>query len=274
MADEAVRRVGFIGLGRMGRPMAGHAAAAGYETIGWDVDAGAITAAEAIGCRPAGSLAECVREADAVIVIVPTDDDLKAACTDAGGIFASARPGTIVCACSSLLPETAAEMAEKANEHGLEFLDMPLTKGVRAAEAGTMTLLVGGKAEVLARLRPVLESFSDAIHHVGPAGAAQVAKSVNNILLWVGLEGALEALTLGRAYDLDVEGLRAALLDCSADSWVLRELQDIEPTWPAKDLENVARMAEAQELPMPLVERLTELAGGLTRQRITDLFRD
>jgi 3-hydroxyisobutyrate dehydrogenase-like beta-hydroxyacid dehydrogenase len=272
MANDAVSRVGFVGLGRMGRPMARHAAAAGFEVLGWDVDAGAIAAAQAVGCRPAGSLAECAREADAVFVIVPTDVDLAAACTDAGGIFASARPGTIVCACSSLLPETAAEMAEKAAEHDLEFLDMPLTKGVRAAEAGTMTLLVGGMSQVLTRLRPVLECFSDAIHHVGPAGAAQVAKSVNNILLWVGLEGALEALALGRAYGLDAEALRGALLDCSADSWVLRELHNIEPTWPAKDLENVERMAKTAKLDLPLVERLHELADNLTRQRITRLF--
>jgi len=209
-----------------------------------------------------------------LFVIVPTDADLMDACTRADGIFSSARRGTIVCACSSLLPETAAEMAEKAAEHGLEFLDMPLTKGVRAAEAGTMTILVGGKAEALARLKPVLECFSEAIHHVGSAGAAQVAKSVNNILLWVGLEGALEALALGQAYGLDAEALRGALLDCSADSWVLRELHDVVPTWPAKDLENVERMAKTAKLDMPLVERLHELADRLTRQRITGLFDD
>jgi 3-hydroxyisobutyrate dehydrogenase-like beta-hydroxyacid dehydrogenase len=170
------------------------------------------------------------------------------------------------------LPQTAAAMAEKAAEYGLDFLDMPLTKGVRAAESGTMTILVGGKAEALARVRPVLETFSEAVHLVGAAGAAQVAKSVNNILLWVGLEGALEALALGRAYGLDAEALRGALLDCSADSWVLRELHDIEPTWPAKDLENVERMAKMAKLDMPLVERLHELAERLTRQRITGLF--
>jgi 3-hydroxyisobutyrate dehydrogenase-like beta-hydroxyacid dehydrogenase len=272
MADSAVGRVGFVGLGRMGRPMARHAAAGGFEVIGWDVDAAAIAAAKAVGCRPTGSLAECARKADAVFVIVPTDADLVAACTEAGGIFASARAGTIVCACSSLLPQTAAAMAEKAAEYGLDFLDMPLTKGVRAAESGTMTILVGGKAEALARLGSVLETFSEAVHHVGAAGAAQVAKSVNNILLWIGLEGALEALALGRAYGLDAEALRGALLDCSADSWVLRELHNIEPTWPAKDLENVERMAKMAKLDMPLVERLHELAERLTRQRITGLF--
>lgn len=272
MADRIVSRIGFVGLGRMGRPMAGHAASGGFAVTGWDVSAAAMQEAEKLGCRPAASLADCARKAEAVFVIVPNDADLETACAGPGGIFASARPGTIVCACSSLLPETAAAMAEKATQHGLDFLDMPLTKGVRAAETGTMTILAGGKAEVLARLEPVLRTFSEAVHHVGEAGAAQVAKSVNNILLWAGLESAIEALSLGRAYGLDPEALRRALLDCSADSWVLRELHLIEPTWPAKDLENVARMAETARVDMPLVARLIELAGSLTRRRITGMF--
>ncbi|HSG95048.1 MAG TPA: NAD(P)-dependent oxidoreductase [Afifellaceae bacterium] len=270
-----VTRVGFVGLGRMGRPMAAHAARGGFHVIGWDVSESAIAEAKAAGCRPAASLADCVRDCEAIFVIVPTDDDFTAACTQGGGIFANARPETVICACSSLLPETASAMAENAMELGLQFLDMPLTKGVRAAESGTMTVLAGGDAKVLARLRPVLETFSEAIHHVGGPGAGQVAKSVNNILLWSGLESAIEALTLGRAYGLDAEALRQALLDCSAESWVLRELQLIQPIWPAKDLENVAHMAEAKHIDMPLVDRLRDLAGNINkRQRITGLFRN
>jgi 3-hydroxyisobutyrate dehydrogenase-like beta-hydroxyacid dehydrogenase len=268
-----VTRVGFVGLGRMGRPMAAHAARAGFQVIGWDVSETAIAEAEATGFRPAGSLSECARDSEAIFIIEPTDADFTAACTQENGIFRSARRGTIVCACSSLLPETASAMAAQAAGLDLEFLDMPLTKGVRGAEAGTMTVLVGGEAEILDRLRPVLRTFSEAIHHVGGAGAGQVAKSVNNILLWSGLESAIEALALGRAYGLDGEALRQALLDCSAESWVLRELQLIQPTWPAKDLENVARMAEAVRLDMPLVDRLRELAGSINqRERITELF--
>ena len=275
LAAEPVTRIGFIGLGRMGRPMAGHAAAGGFRVVGWDVSETAIAEAEATGCRPAGSLGECVGDCEAIFVIVPTDADFTAACSQEDGIFQNAQPGAIICACSSLLPETASAMAAQAARLGLEFLDMPLTKGVRAAEAGTMTVLAGGDAEVLDRLRPVLETFSNAIHHVGGPGAGQVAKSVNNILLWSGLESAIEALALGRAYGLDAETLRQALLDCSAESWVLRELQLIQPTWPAKDLENVARMAEAVHIEMPLVDRLRELAGDIKqRERITELFRD
>jgi len=270
-----VKRIGFVGLGRMGRPMAAHAARGGFHVTGWDVSQTAIAQAEAGNCRPAGSLADCARHCDAIFVIVPTDTDFTDACTKQDGIFANARAGTIVCACSSLLPETASQMAAKAAGAGLEFLDMPLTKGVRAAEAGTMTVLAGGEAEVLGRVRPVLETFSDAIHHVGGAGAGQVAKSVNNILLWSGLESAIEALTLGRAYGLDAETLRLALLDCSAESWVLRELQLIQPTWPAKDLENVAHMANSAHIDMPLVDRLRELAADINRrERITGLFPD
>ena len=274
MADDAIRRIGFVGLGRMGRPMAAHASSGGFAVVGWDVSEAALTEAEKVGCRPTASLGQCARDSEAIFVIVPSDDDFTAACTREDGIFRHARPGTIVCACSSLLPKTAAAMAVEAVNQGLEFLDMPLTKGVRAAETGSMTILVGGKAEILDRVRPVLDTFSEAVHLVGAAGAGQVAKSVNNILLWAGLESAIEALKLGRAYGLDAERLRQALLDCSADSWVLRELHLIVPTWPAKDLENVVRMAEAVRLDMPLVERLADLAGDLNkRERITSLFQ-
>jgi 3-hydroxyisobutyrate dehydrogenase-like beta-hydroxyacid dehydrogenase len=275
MAAAPVSRIGFVGLGRMGRPMAGHAAAGGFQVTGWDVDETAMANAKAAGCMPAGSLGECAKNSDAIFVIVPTDADFKAACSQEDGIFQSARAGTIICACSSLLPETASAMAAQAAGLGLEFLDMPLTKGVRAAVTGTMTILVGGKAEILDRLRPVLETFSEAIHLVGGAGAGQVAKSVNNILLWSGLESAVEALSLGRAYGLEAETLRQALLDCSAESWVLRQLRLIQPTWPAKDLENVALMADAVHIDMPLVDRLRELAGDINqRERITALFRN
>jgi 3-hydroxyisobutyrate dehydrogenase-like beta-hydroxyacid dehydrogenase len=275
MAAAPVSRIGFVGLGRMGRPMAGHAAAGGFQVTGWDVDETAMANAKAAGCMPAGSLGECAQNSDAIFVIVPTDADFTAACLQEDGIFQSARAGTIICASSSLLPETASAMAGQAAGIGLEFLDMPLTKGVRAAVTGTMTILVGGKAEILDRLRPVLETFSEAIHLVGGAGAGQVAKSVNNILLWSGLESAVEALSLGRAYGLEAETLRQALLDCSAESWVLRQLRLIQPTWPAKDLENVALMADAVHIDMPLVDRLRELAGDINqRERITALFRN
>ncbi len=274
-APSPVTRIGFVGLGRMGLPMAAHAAAGGFQVTGWDVDETAIADAAAAGCRPAQSLSHCARNSQAIFIIVPTDADFTAACSQENGIFHNARPGTILCACSSLLPETASAMAAQAAGFGLEFLDMPLTKGVRAATSGTMTILVGGKTEILDRLRPVLATFSEAIHHVGGAGAGQVAKSVNNILLWSGLESAIEALTLGRAYGLDVEALRRALLDCSADSWVLRELRLIQPTWPAKDLANVAHMAKKMRMDMPLVDRLRELAEDTDqRERISELFQD
>ena len=241
---------GFVGLGRMGLPMARHAAKAGFPVTGYDIDAAALARCPGDGASSAKAVAAA---ADVVLVIVPTDEDTVAACLGPDGALAAARPETVVVLCGSLLPETVRRIGAAGGPAGI--LDVPLTKGVRAAESGDMTLLVGGETRHLERARPILQSFSTAIHHLGPLGSGQIGKTVNNILLWVNLKAALEALDLGRRLGIAPAAPRRALYDCSADSWVLRELDRIQPTWPGKDLDNAMTLAGTVGLSMPLAER-------------------
>ncbi len=267
-----VKTVGVVGLGRMGLPMARNIRAAGFEVLGFDPDPSSAAKARAEGCEPVASLSVLAERADGVLVVVPTDDDALKACSADGGLLAGARPGTVIAVCSSLLPDTVIKISQQADDHEVGVLDVPLTKGVRAAEAGTMTLLVGGEAKHLEIMRPVFEAISTAIHHLGPVGAGQAGKTVNNLLLWGNLATVLEALRLGEALGVPARVLREAMFDCSADSWVLRELSNIQPTWPEKDMINTLRMADAAGADLPMGRVVGTLAASFNQDRINALL--
>ena len=256
----------------MGRPMARHVAGVGFPVLAFDAHAEAMKGIEEAGIKPAASPTAIAANADFIIVIVPTDEDVLSVCCGGDGLIAGAAPGSIIAVASSVRPETVRAVHDEAGERRIGVLDMPLTKGVRGAEAGDMTLLVGGAEDDLEKARPVMECFSTAIHHLGPVGAAQVAKTVNNLLLWANLVSVFESLEYGGRLGVDPARLRDALLDCSADSWVLRELELIQPTWPAKDMENALRMAKERGLDLPLGEKVAELVAAVDRPAIKRLF--
>jgi len=252
--------------------MARHIRAAGFDVLSFDPEQDSANKARAIGCEPMVSLSALAERADGILVVVPSDEDALNVCTADDGLLAGARPGTVIAVCSSLLPDTVKRISQQADAHGIGVLDVPLTKGVRAAEAGTMTLLVGGEARHLDVMRPVLEAISTAIHLLGPVGAGQVGKTVNNLLLWGNLAMVLEALRLGESLGVPAHVLRTAMFDCSADSWVLRQLPDIQPTWPEKDMINTLRMADAAGADLPLGRVVRDLAVSFDQDRINALL--
>ncbi len=256
--------VGVIGLGRMGGPMAGHLARGGYRVNGYDPDrATCDAAASTVECL--SGPAEVMRRSFMVLVIVPSDEDVVSVCTGPDGLFSGDAAGRIVGICSSVRKETVESLAGPATAAGVDLLDMPLTKGVQAAIDGTMTILVGGEAQVLEQARSVLDSFAAAVHHVGGLGAGQVAKTVNNLLLWSALVAVSESLRFGTALGVAPDALLPALKDCSADSWVLRQFANIQPTWPVKDMENALAMAEKAGLNLPLMDEVARMIDGLDR---------
>lgn len=264
---DGAATAGVIGLGAMGTPMARHMVRAGFRVTAYDPDpAAGRRVADSVACLE--NPAAVARSAALSLVVVPTDDDVLAACTGSGGLFAADGTGRIVAICSSVRPETVRALADPASRAGFELLDLPLTKGARAAEAGTMTLLAGGDAGVLQRAWPFLECFSSAIHHVGGLGTGQIAKTVNNLLLWSGLVAAAEALQLAARLGADPAVLRTAMRDCSADSWVLREFERIVPTWPAKDMENALAMAAAAGAELPLMNTVAAQVGAYDRDAL------
>jgi 3-hydroxyisobutyrate dehydrogenase-like beta-hydroxyacid dehydrogenase len=232
---------GVIGLGAMGGPIARHMMRAGLRVRCFDLDAEITARHAAAGAWAANTAGEVATGSSVVFVFVPTDDDVIGVCT--ADLFPAALPDTVVVICSSVRPDTCAAVAAAAPAR-VTVLDAALTGGVRGAEQGQINLLVGGDEAALDRIRPLLGPWTTGIHHLGPLGSGQVAKTVNNLIHWGQISAITEALRLGEAYGLDVPSVRRALMDGPTDSRTLRELEQMRFTWWAKDIDNAHRMAE------------------------------
>jgi 3-hydroxyisobutyrate dehydrogenase-like beta-hydroxyacid dehydrogenase len=249
----AYQSFGVVGLGAMGGPVAGHMLAAGHPVLVHDLDAAAVQTLVDRGAVAARSPAELAAAADVVSIFVPTDDDVLEVCTGPAGVLAGSRSPSLVLLCSSVRPETCRAGARLAGD-GVAVLDAALTGGVRAAEAGTINLLTGGDEHALAPAIDLLSVWTAGIHHLGPLGAGQVGKSVNNLIHWAQISAITEALELGRRHGVDVATLRRALMDGPTDSRTLRELEQMRLTWHAKDLANAALLAEQVSMSLPVAE--------------------
>lgn len=261
--------VGVVGLGAMGFPVVRHLLAAGVPIAVRDVDEELVAAATALGARAAASAVELAQESDVVLVVVPTDDDVIAVCLGTDGVLTGLREGSVVLLCSSVRPDTCERVAAAAPA-GVDVLDTALTGGVRGAEAGEVNLLVGGHPEVLERIRPVLEPWTSAIHHLGALGAGQVGKAANNLVHWAQICAITEALELARRSGVSVPVLRRALMDGPTDSRTLRELDQMRLTWHAKDLANTAAMARRVGLDVPVADTARQVMRGIT---VSDVAR-
>jgi len=261
--------VGLVGLGMMGRPAAELLAAEGHPTFAYDVDAAVLEAVAAHGVRGVDALPELAGRCDVVLVMVPSDQDVLDVCT---GLLEGARRGSVLLICSSVTPETCRRVAAAAEPEGVDVLDAALTGGVRAAEAGTINLLVGGDPAVLDRIRPALAPWTGTVHHLGGLGAGQVGKTVNNLCHWGQLSAIVEALRLGRALGVEPALLREALLDSPVASRTLQEMQLMKLTWHAKDLANAFRMADTVDQALPVAHVVKEAMEHITVQDIADLY--
>ncbi|MGW4485533.1 NAD(P)-dependent oxidoreductase [Amycolatopsis sp. NPDC004368] len=267
MSDQATS-VGVAGLGAMGGPIARHLARAGLDTVVFDPDSSTVDKAVGAGARAAASVAE-LGACDVVLVIVPTDDDVLEV---SAAVLSQANPGCALLICSSVTPETSRRVEAEARGAGVAVLDAALTGGVRGAENGEIVLLVGGEEGVLDRVRPTLAAWTKAVHHLGPLGAGQVGKTVNNLCHWGQITAIVEAMRLGRGLGVEPEKLRAALLDGVAASATLAQLEMMRFTWYRKDLANAFRMAEGVGQDLPVAHTAREVMEGITVAGVAELF--
>lgn len=263
---------GVVGLGAMGGPIAGHVLAAGHPVVVHDLDVDLVARYVGLGARAAGSPGELAGTVDVVSIFVPSDDDVLEVCTGPAGVLGGARPPSLVLLCSSIRPETCHAVAAAAPD-GVDVVDAALTGGVRGAEAGTVNLLTGGEEGALRPARDLLAAWTAATHHLGPLGAGQVGKSVNNLIHWAQISAITEALELGRRHGLDVPTLRRALADGPTDSRTLRELELMRLTWHAKDLANAAVLADQVAMAMPVAEVSREVMTRRTVGSVAALLR-
>jgi len=213
--------IAFIGLGNMGAPMAGNLLKAGYPLRVFDLVDEAVRKLADQGAVAAGSAAEALAGADVAISMLPAGPNVKALYLGGDGVLAHARQGTLLIDCSTIDAGTAREVAEAAGEAGFDLLDAPVSGGVGGARAGTLTFIVGGTAAALDRARPLFEVMGTNVFHAGPAGAGQVGKMCNNMLLGVLMTATSEALNLGVAQGLDPKVLSEIMKASSGGNWTL-----------------------------------------------------
>ena len=211
-------KVGFIGLGVMGRPMALHLAQAGHELHVWARRPHSTVGLPAqVHATPAALGAAC----EVVFTMVTSSADVQAVVLGEEGLVQGLAADSVVVDCSTIAPDVARAIAAQLAGKGIHMLGAPVSGGVQGAEAATLAIMVGGEAAILARVQPLLEKLGQRIVHVGAAGAGQVAKACNQMIMVAAIEAVAEAMHLARAAGVDVGKVRTALAGGSAASRVL-----------------------------------------------------
>jgi len=219
-------RVGFIGLGSQGAPMARRIVEAGYETTLWARRIATLEPFADTGAGTAGSPAELAAASDVVCLCVVDDADIEQLTTGGDSVLAGMRRGGVLVVHSTIHPETCRRLEERARVQRVSVLDAPVSGGGRAAEKGTLLVMAGGDPQVFAFCRPLFATYGDPVVHLGPTGSGQVAKLLNNVLFTAQLGIAADALQLGGRLGLDTEGLGRLLSRGSAASFALERVVD------------------------------------------------
>ena len=253
--------IGFIGLGIMGGAMAANILRAGYDLTVWNRTPGRITPLAESGAAVAAGPADLAGRSDIIITCVSDTPDVEAVILGPGGVIEGARPGALVIDCSTISPEATRAIAVRLRQKGVHLLDAPVSGGSEGAARGTLSIMLGGEADQVARALPVLQAMGQTITHVGGQGAGQMAKLVNQVLVVVTMQGVAEALLLAQAGGLDLERTLAAVGGGAAGSWMLnnRGPQVIRRDWrpgftvdlQQKDLRLVLEAADELGIPLP-----------------------
>ena len=227
-------RIAFIGLGNMGGGMAANLAKKGHDVRAFDLSAEAMERAKTAGCLPAGSAVEALDGAEAVVTMLPAGTHVESVYSDA--VFAAAPTSAILIDCSTIDVATAKRVAEAALAKGFTAVDAPVSGGIGAANAGTLTFMVGGSAEGFDRAEPFLADMGKVVIHAGANGSGQAAKIVNNMLLGVTMVGTCEAFLLARKLGLDPQKFFDISSVSSGQSWSMTTyapLPGVGPDTPA-----------------------------------------
>ena len=262
----AIRTVGVIGAGRMGQPIIGHLVRKGFTVVVHDTDEGKREAVARLGAGWAAGPAALAQGCDAILVCVGYDQEIRALMSAEGLLKATPHPA-IVAVLSTVRPRTVQELADLARPSGVRVVDSTVCRGGSAADEGTLLSFIGGDADVVERLRPVLASYSTDIVHTGGVGTAQVAKAANNMVMWACLVANHEALALAQRFGMDVELLRAALLKSSAENYALRHWGANTMAWADDDMEIVETMAQDVGVGLPQAALNRELCRTLKPKR-------
>jgi 3-hydroxyisobutyrate dehydrogenase len=269
-------KIGFIGLGNMGGPMARNLLKAGHELNAFDLVPAAVEKAKAAGAKAVATAREAALGVDAVITMLPSGAEVKAVYLDREGLIAAARRGTVLIDSSTIDVESAREVERAARAAGHAMVDAPVSGGVGGAEAATLTFMVGGEPEAFARAEPLLRAMGKTIVHAGGPGNGQAAKICNNMILGVSMIAVGEAFVLAEKLGLEHQKLFDISSKSSGQCWSLTSYCPVPgpvPTSPAnreykagftaammlKDLNLAQTAASAAKAATPLGKAAAEL---------------
>lgn len=291
-------RIGFIGLGNMGGPMAANLVKAGHDVAVFDMASAAVEKAVATGARSRGSVVDAARETEAVVTMLPAGQHVRQVYLGDNGILKHVNAGTLLIDSSTIDVQTARDVHAAAKVAGVEFLDAPVSGGVGGAAAGTLTFMVGGDEAAFGRAKPILDKMGKNIFHAGGAGTGQAAKICNNMLLAISMIGTCEAFVLAEKLGLSHETLFKISSTASGQNWSLTSYCPVPGPVPAspanrgyqpgftasmmlKDLKLAQNAAQAAGAATPLGAQATSLyslfesagAGGRDFSGIIQLLR-
>ncbi|HEX7389089.1 MAG TPA: 3-hydroxyisobutyrate dehydrogenase [Acidiphilium sp.] len=231
-------RIGFVGLGNMGGPMAANLMKAGHRVIGFDRVASACATAKANGVAIAARAGEAAQGAEMVITMLPSGRIVRAVYEEAGGILQSAAPGTLFIECSTIDVASARVAHDHARAAGMESVDAPVSGGVGGATAATLTFMAGGTKAAFERAQPVLAAMGKKIVHCGDAGAGQAAKICNNMILGISMIAVSEAFALADGLGLSRQALFDVASTASGQCWSLTSYCPVPGPVPASPANN------------------------------------
>ncbi|QZH76092.1 MAG: 3-hydroxyisobutyrate dehydrogenase [Erythrobacter sp.] len=229
-------KIAFIGLGNMGGGMAANLAKAGHEVRAFDLSEPALAAAQGKGCATFTSAAEACEGVEAVVSMLPNGAIVKSVYTDS--VIGHAPAGAVLIDCSTIDVATAREVAEAAAQAGYPMVDAPVSGGIAAADAGTLTFMVGGSAEGFARAEAVLQAMGKAVIHAGPAGNGQAAKICNNMLLGIHMIGTCEAFAMAQKLGLDPQTFYDISSVSSGQCWSMTSYCPVPGVGPKTPADN------------------------------------
>ena len=227
-------RIGFIGVGNMGGPMAANLVKAQHSVAAFDLSAAAVDAAVAAGAHKAASIADAIKDAEAVVTMLPAGRHVREVYE--GVVLGGVPKGSLLIDCSTIDVESARSVAAAAEKAGIDMVDAPVSGGVGGAAAGTLTFMVGGSDAAFARAKPILERMGKNIVHAGASGNGQAAKICNNMILGISMIAVSESFMLAKRLGLDAQKLFDIASTASGQCWSLTNYCPVPgpvPTSPA-----------------------------------------
>jgi 4-hydroxybutyrate dehydrogenase/sulfolactaldehyde 3-reductase len=264
-----MERIGFIGLGRMGRPMAGNLVRKGFDLAVHDINPAAVRALQETGARTANGVPGITGGSDVIVTMLPSGTEVEAVLAGPDGVFAHARPGQLVMDMSTIEPRTTDRLAAEAAKRGLAFVDAPVGRLASHADRGESLFMVGGSEADFRRVLPLLQAMGTTIHHCGPVGSGIRTKLVNNLLAVASCQLNAEALALSQRFGLDLAKTLEILHGTTATNgqlkinWPNKVLAgDIAPGFTIdlahKDLSLILAAAQAETMALPMVSAARE----------------